>query len=118
MITERTSLVTAITSLAHFNTFAARRDVRVLVPGLAIVSLPSESLNHSLIARIRCWNDVTSACFPALFDRDRTIASPNYSRWLVPYASLAIQLSIGQAYAFRSSLPFHPYRRKDSAPND
>ena len=33
-------------------------------------------------------------------DRDRTIAPPDYSRWLVPPAALAIHLSIGQAYAF------------------
>src|ERR1700749_4853551 len=33
-------------------------------------------------------------------DRDRSVASPGYSRWLVPPAALAIHLSIGQAYAF------------------
>src|SRR3954470_14678950 len=37
--------------------------------------------------------------FPFL-DRDRTVAPPEYSRWLVPPAALAIHLSIGQAYAF------------------
>lgn len=33
-------------------------------------------------------------------DRERSVASPGYSRWLVPPAALAIHLSIGQAYAF------------------
>src|SRR5919204_3192937 len=32
--------------------------------------------------------------------RERTVAGPGYSRWLVPPAALAIHLSIGQAYAF------------------
>ena len=36
----------------------------------------------------------------SFLDRDHTIASPHYSRWLVPPAALAIHLSIGQAYAF------------------
>jgi MFS family permease len=33
-------------------------------------------------------------------DRERSIAPPGYSRWLVPPAALAIHLCIGQAYAF------------------
>jgi len=32
--------------------------------------------------------------------RDRTIAAPGYSRWLIPPAALCIHLCIGQAYAF------------------
>ena len=36
----------------------------------------------------------------SFLDRERSIASENYSRWLVPPAALAIHLSIGQAYAF------------------
>jgi MFS family permease len=36
----------------------------------------------------------------SLLDRGRTIAPPDYNRWLVPPAALAIHLSIGQAYAF------------------
>src|SRR5215210_7026843 len=36
----------------------------------------------------------------SILDRERTIAAPGYSRWLVPPAALAIHLSIGQAYAF------------------
>jgi MFS family permease len=34
------------------------------------------------------------------FDRERTIAGPGFSRWLVPPAALAVHLSIGQVYAF------------------
>ena len=36
----------------------------------------------------------------SFLDRDRSIARPGYSRWLVPPAALAIHLSIGQVYAF------------------
>ena len=36
----------------------------------------------------------------AFLDRDRSVAKPGFSRWLVPPAALAIHLSIGQAYAF------------------
>ena len=36
----------------------------------------------------------------ALLGREHTLAPPDYSRWLVPPAALAIHLSIGQAYAF------------------
>ncbi len=36
----------------------------------------------------------------AFLDRDHSIASAGYSRWLVPPAALAIHLSIGQVYAF------------------
>ncbi len=35
-----------------------------------------------------------------LLDRDRTIATPGFSRWLVPPAALAIHLCIGMAYGF------------------
>lgn len=33
-------------------------------------------------------------------DRERTVAGPEWTRWLVPPAALAIHLSIGQAYAW------------------
>ncbi len=36
----------------------------------------------------------------SFLDRDRTVAPPDYNRWLVPPAALAIHLSIGQAYAY------------------
>ncbi|HEX3954321.1 MAG TPA: OFA family MFS transporter [Stellaceae bacterium] len=36
----------------------------------------------------------------AFLNRDRIIAPPGYSRWLIPPAALCIHLCIGQAYAF------------------
>lgn len=33
-------------------------------------------------------------------DRERTIAKPGYSRWMIPPAALCVHLCIGQAYAF------------------
>jgi MFS family permease len=36
----------------------------------------------------------------AILDRERSIAPPGWSRWLVPPAALSIHLSIGQAYAW------------------
>ena len=33
-----------------------------------------------------------------LLDKERTIASPGFNRWLVPPAALAIHLCIGMAY--------------------
>jgi MFS family permease len=38
--------------------------------------------------------------FLSFLDRERSIAQPGFSRWLVPPAALAIHLCIGQAYAF------------------
>ena len=35
-----------------------------------------------------------------MLSRERTIAPPNFNRWLVPPAALAIHLSIGMAYGF------------------
>jgi MFS family permease len=35
----------------------------------------------------------------SILDRDRIVAGPSHSRWLVPPAALAIHLCIGQAYA-------------------
>jgi MFS family permease len=37
---------------------------------------------------------------PGFLTRERTIASPDFSRWLVPPAALAIHLCIGMAYGF------------------
>jgi MFS family permease len=37
---------------------------------------------------------------PGFLDRERTIAGPRFSRWLVPPAALAIHLCIGMAYGF------------------
>ena len=33
-------------------------------------------------------------------DRERTVAGPGFSRWMVPPAALCIHLCIGQVYAF------------------
>lgn len=33
-------------------------------------------------------------------NKERTIAQPNFNRWLIPPAALAIHLSIGQVYGF------------------
>src|SRR6202048_4422973 len=44
----------------------------------------------------------TTEALPArgFLARERTIASPGFSRWLVPPAALAIHLCIGMAYGF------------------
>jgi MFS family permease len=36
----------------------------------------------------------------SFLDREKSVAQPGYSRWLVPPAALAIHLAIGQVYAF------------------
>ena len=36
---------------------------------------------------------------PGFLARERTIAKPGFSRWLVPPAALCVHLCIGQAYA-------------------
>jgi hypothetical protein len=36
----------------------------------------------------------------SFLDRERSVAYPGYSRWLVPPAALAIHLAIGQVYSF------------------
>jgi MFS family permease len=36
----------------------------------------------------------------SFLSKDRTIAPPGYSRWLIPPAALCVHLCIGQAYAF------------------
>ena len=33
-------------------------------------------------------------------DRDRTVAPPGFSRWLIPPAALAVHLCIGEIYGF------------------
>lgn len=37
---------------------------------------------------------------PGFFSKERIIANPNYNRWLIPPAALAIHLCIGMAYGF------------------
>jgi len=57
---------------------------------------------------------------PGFLDRERIIAPPGFSRWLVPPAALAIHLCIGEVYAF--SVFKLPLTRligvSDSAPGD
>ncbi|MGE5537934.1 MAG: OFA family MFS transporter [Gemmatimonas sp.] len=36
----------------------------------------------------------------SFLNRERTVAGPNFSRWMVPPAALCVHLCIGQAYAF------------------
>ena len=36
----------------------------------------------------------------SFLDRERSVAGPGFSRWLVPPAALAVHLSIGQIYAY------------------
>ena len=36
----------------------------------------------------------------SFLDKERSVARPGFSRWLVPPAALAIHLCIGQVYAF------------------
>ncbi|MFC4561493.1 OFA family MFS transporter [Nocardiopsis mangrovi] len=46
----------------------------------------------------------------AVLDRERSVASWGYNRWLIPPAALAVHLSIGQAYAtsvYKNSLVAH-----------
>ncbi len=54
------------------------------------------------------------------FSKQRTVAKPGYSRWMVPPAALSVHLCIGQAYAF--SVFNKPLTRvigiSESAPDD
>jgi MFS family permease len=56
----------------------------------------------------------------SFFDRERTVAGPGYSRWLVPPAALAVHLCIGQGYALSVfSLPMSRLLGiTESAPGD
>jgi MFS family permease len=47
---------------------------------------------------------------PSFLARERTVAGPGYSRWLIPPAALAVHLCIGQVYAtsvYKSALVKH-----------
>jgi hypothetical protein len=37
---------------------------------------------------------------PGFLERERIVAPPGWSRWLIPPAALSIHLAIGQAYAW------------------
>jgi MFS family permease len=46
----------------------------------------------------------------SVFDRERSVAPPGYSRWLIPPAALSVHLCIGQVYAtsvYKNSLVKH-----------
>ncbi|MDQ4113715.1 MAG: OFA family MFS transporter [Actinomycetota bacterium] len=45
----------------------------------------------------RTLSEVT--VLPAFLSRERTVAGPGFSRWLIPPAALAVHLCIGQVYA-------------------
>ena len=51
-----------------------------------------------------------------LLDRERTIATAGFNRWLVPPAALCIHLCIGMAYGF--SVFWLPLSRALGANND
>ncbi|WP_134764607.1 OFA family MFS transporter [Nocardioides sp. 1609] len=47
---------------------------------------------------------------PSILARERTVAGPGYSRWLIPPAALAVHLCIGQVYAtsvYKNALVAH-----------
>ena len=56
----------------------------------------------------------------SFLDRERTVAGPGFSRWMVPPAALCVHLCIGQAYAFSVfNLPMTKLIGiTDSAPGD
>jgi MFS family permease len=37
---------------------------------------------------------------PSFLDRERTVAPPGFSRWLVPPAAIAVQMCVGEIYGF------------------
>src|SRR5689334_2357684 len=47
-----------------------------------------------------CWGSQPQVRMPGLLSKERTVAGPDFNRWLVPPAALAIHLSIGMAYGF------------------
>ncbi len=52
----------------------------------------------------------------SFLDRERSVAPPGYSRWLVPPAALAIHLAIGQVYAFSVFVnPLHALKAVDGS---
>ncbi|HEY0786611.1 MAG TPA: hypothetical protein VGD62_12130, partial [Acidobacteriaceae bacterium] len=54
--------------------------------------------------------------FLSFLDRERSIARPGYSRWLVPPAALAIHLAIGQVYSFSVFVnPLHAIKAADGS---
>lgn len=58
------------------------------------------SARRSVKAHLRHFELKLMPNLMPFLDRERTIASPGFNRWLVPPAALAVHLSIGQVYAF------------------
>ena len=59
--------------------------------------LPSKA---AILAVFNQFKQVYKGVWMSFLSRDRSVAGPGYSRWLVPPAALAIHLSIGQIYAY------------------
>jgi MFS family permease len=51
------------------------------------------------VVRPRIPNCRLERTVASVLDRERTVAGPEFSRWLIPPAALAVHLCIGQAYA-------------------
>src|SRR5579863_2664655 len=58
------------------------------------------SIACDLIIKERAMSAVNVTAQPGFLDRERIVAGPGYSRWLVPPCALAIHLCIGMAYGF------------------
>jgi hypothetical protein len=58
------------------------------------------NIEHLLSPFEKAGRGATVMARLSVLDRERSVAHPGYSRWLVPPAALAIHLCIGQVYAF------------------
>jgi MFS family permease len=67
-------------------------------PGGGTIPVSGANRSAQTVARIDILGTVMSVF--SFLDRAHSIAPPEYDRWRVPPAALAIHLSIGQAYAF------------------
>jgi MFS family permease len=76
---------------------------------------PEETMTATTTAQTRGAAGIFS-----MLDRNRIVAGPGYSRWMVPPAALCVHLCIGQAYAFSVfNLPMTKLIGiTQSAPND
>jgi MFS family permease len=88
---------------------AAMRDIprdivdRNALPARLIGGYPGVASRRMMAP---CWRTQMAEAIssraraPGFLDRERTMAGPKFSRWLVPPAALAIHLCIGMAYGF------------------
>jgi MFS family permease len=53
-----------------------------------------------MLSRLAAMDLGGSMGISSFLERERTVAAPGYSRWLIPPAALCVHLCIGQAYAF------------------